>query len=120
MENEIFVPITVVKRGSAKMRIQQANDIEINKPLRRALVKAYKWENDLINSEDAKLYIAINKLSRRYLQRVLKLNCLSPKIKKAIMEGTFPKDILLEDIIRNELNLLWSEQEKQLLRREGE
>lgn len=117
MENEIFVPIKVIKRGCAKMRVQKVDGATINKPLCRALLKAYKWDNDLMNSGDAKLYIAINKLSRRYVQRILKFNCLSPKIKKAIMDGTFPKDILLQDIICKELDLLWSEQEKQLLRR---
>ena len=116
MQNEIIIPIKVIKRGSAKSKVVSRNDRKINVPLRRSLAKAYKWGNDLMNV-NADSYIARNKLSRRYTQRLLKLNCLSPKIKKAIMDGTFPQDIFLRDLILKEISLLWHEQEKQLLER---
>jgi len=45
------------------------------------------------------------------------LNNLSPKIKKAIMDGSFPQDILLQDLITRELSLSWQEQEHLLLER---
>lgn len=83
--------------------------------MRRALIKAHKWDNDMMSLRDSDLYLIRHKLSKRYVQRLLKLTCLSPKIQKAIMDGTFPQDILLQDIIYKDWSLPWHEQEKQLL-----
>ncbi len=119
MAEELFISIKVVKRGSAKGKVlgetQAAN---INKPLKRALAKAYKWDEDLMNTQDRDQYLFQNNLSRRYVQRILKFNCISPKIKKMIIDGTFPQDILLQDLIYKELPLMWKEQEMQILGKE--
>ena len=118
MEEEVIIPIKIVKRGSAKVKVLgEADNKKANKYLCRALAKAYKWEHDLMNSSEPELYISRNKLSRRYMMRILKLNNLSPKIKKAIMDGSFPQDILLQDLTTRELSLSWQEQERQLLER---
>ena len=116
MEEEVIIPIKIVKRGSAKVKVLgELKDKKVNKYLCRALAKAYKWEHDLMNSSEPELYISRNKLSKRYMMRILKLNNLSPKIKKAIMDGSFPQDILLQDLITRELSLSWQEQEHLLL-----
>ena len=116
MKDEIIIPIKIVKRGSAKIKVLRNSEKQkINKFLRRALAKAYKWESDLIIASDPDLYIFRNKLSKRYMMRILKLINLSPKIKKAIMNGSFPQNILLQDLICKELPLLWKDQERELL-----
>ncbi len=116
---EVFIPIKIVKRGSAKSRIVHQTDSPktLNRPLLRALTKAYRWENGIRDFGRADWYINKNKLSKAYVRRLLKLNNLSPKIKKAIVTGDFPRDILLQDIVFSEISLLWSEQERKLLGR---
>lgn len=109
---EIFVPIKVVKRGMAKSHVFRApQDPGINEPLRRAIVKAYKWENE-ISTCGSDGFPERHKVSKRYVQQILRLNCLSPRIKKAIMDGTFPRHILLQDLKYSNLALLWREQER--------
>jgi hypothetical protein len=50
------------------------------------------------------------------VQRILRLNNLCPRIKKAIPDGEFPKNILLQDLIYKDPDLLWNTQEEQLLK----
>lgn len=117
---EVFIPIKIVKRGSARSKVMHPTEPRknLNKPLIRGLAKAYKWETEITNFGRADWYINKNKLSKAYVRRVLKLNNLSPKIKKAIMNGEFPANILLQDLLFADINLLWSEQEKTLLKGE--
>ena len=116
---EVFIPVKIVKRGSAKSKIVHQTDSPktLNRPLLRALAKAYRWENGIRDFGRADWYINKNNLSKAYVRRILKLNNLSPKIKKAIVNGDFPRDILLQDLIFSEISLLWSEQERKLLER---
>jgi hypothetical protein len=48
--------------------------------------------------------------NKRYVDKVLKLTCLSPKIIESILNGTQPKDITT-----NIKTTDWKEQEKHLL-----
>jgi hypothetical protein len=117
LKQEIFIPIKIVKRGSAKSKIIELDNIvskpTLNQPLLQALVKAYKWEREIARIDDIDLYCNKNRLSKRYVQRIIRLNNLSPRIKKAITDGTFPKTILLQDLITKPMNLLWQEQDAQ-------
>jgi hypothetical protein len=45
----------------------------------------------------------------------MRLNNLYPRIKKAITDGTFLQDTLLQDLIYNPIDLLWQEQNAQIL-----
>ena len=114
---EVFIPVKIVKRGSAKSKIVHQNDAPkmLNRPLLRALAKAYRWENGIKDLGGVDWYINKNKLSKAYVRRLLKLNNLSPKIKKAIVDGEFPRDILLQDLVFSDISLMWSEQERKLL-----
>lgn len=116
IKQEVLIPIKIIKRGSAKSKVlKKQGEKGINKPLRKALIKAHKWDNDMMSLRDSDRYIIRQNLSRRYVQRLMKLTCLSPKIQKAIMDGTFPQNILLQDILYKDCGLLWYEQEQQLL-----
>ena len=116
---EVFIPVKIVKRGSAKSKIVHQTDSQkmLNRPLLRALAKAYRWENDIKEFGRADWYINKNRLSKAYVRRILRLNNLSPRIKKAIVNGDFPRDILLQDLVYSDISLLWSEQERKLLKR---
>jgi hypothetical protein len=119
LRQEIFIPIKIVKRGSAKSKIitpdSTSSKSTLNQPLLQALVKAYKWEREIAKIGDIDLYCNKNKLSKRYVQRIMRLNNLNPKIKKAILNGTFPQTILLQDLVTKPMDLLWHEQDTQIL-----
>jgi hypothetical protein len=119
LKQEVFIPIKIIKRGSVKSKIIIPDNAfqkpSLNQPLVRALLKANKWEREIAKIGDVDVYCRHNKLSKRYLQRILRLNSLNPRIKKAIMEGTFPPTILLQDLVTKPMELLWHEQDTKLL-----
>ncbi|MDR0580871.1 MAG: hypothetical protein LBG04_02015 [Holosporaceae bacterium] len=116
LKQEVFIPIRIIKRGSVKTKIITPDNAfpSLNQPLVRALLKAHKWELEIAKIGDIDIYCRQNKLSKRYLQRILRLNNLSPRIKKAILDGTFPPTILLQDLVTKPMDLLWHEQNAQI------
>lgn len=121
LKREVFIPIKIVKRGSAKTQVIASNDrrSRINQPLARALIKAHKWEKEMIEFGCIDLYCRKNKLSKRYVQRIIRLNCLNPRIKKAIMDGDFPQNVFLQDLVLKPINILWHEQDSLIARLEA-
>ena len=79
----------------------------------KALAKAYCWQN-FINTGR---YKSIDELSRQhkinssYLSRTLRLNQLAPQIKKAILDGTQPHQLSLQDM-QSQFPEMWDEQLK--------
>ena len=49
------------------------------------------------------------KINSSYLSRILRLNQLAPQIKKAILEGTQPRQLILQDMQRP-FPEIWEEQ----------
>lgn len=90
---------------------------EINETLVRALLKAYLWEKIIYEQFDGNLdlFCQKNKFSKRYAQKILKLNLLSPKIKEAIMSSNQPKSLLLEDLMKKPIAMNWVGQEKMMV-----
>ena len=89
---------------------------EASKPdetLVRALAKAYYWQNLL----DTGRYKSIDDMSRQrkinssYMPRILRLNQLAPQIKKAILDGTQPRQLSLQDM-QTPFPDIWDEQLK--------
>lgn len=121
LKREVFIPIKIVKRGSAKTQVIASNDrrSKLNHPLARALIKAYKWEKEMLEFGGIDLYCRRNKLSKRYVQRIIKLNFLNPRIKKAIMDGDFPQNILLQDLVYKQIDILWHKQDSMIVRLEA-
>ena len=54
------------------------------------------------------------KLNPAYVSKIFNLNFLSPKIIEAILTGTQPRSLKLQDIITNKIRNLWQEQEEKL------
>ncbi len=79
-----------------------------------ALAKAYYWQNLL----DTGRYKSIDDLARKrkinssYVSRILRLNQLSLQIKTAILDGTQPRQLSLQDMQTPFPELLWEEQFK--------
>lgn len=120
MIETIFIPLKIIKRGGYKGQVlsqkYSAEKTELNEALIRALLKAYLWEKIIYDQFDGNLDIFCqkNKFSKRYVQKILKLNLLSPKIVEPIMSGNHPKNLSLDNLIRNPIPAAWKEQEKQL------
>jgi len=53
-------------------------------------------------------------VTERYAARIIPLNCLSPGLQQAIVDGTQPTTLTLERLIRNKLPLDWDAQERML------
>ena len=83
----------------------------VDDTLMRALAKAYYWQSLL----DDGRYQCIKDLSKKrkinasYLSRILRLNQLSPKIKKAILDGTQPRQLNLQYML-TPFSDIWEEQ----------
>ena len=117
----IRVPMRIKKCGGKKMIIlpegyQMTPPQEAPKQdetLVTALAKAYYWQNLL----DSGHYKSIDDLARKrkinasYMSRILRLNQLAPQIKKAILDGTQPRQLSLQDM-QTPCPDVWDEQLK--------
>jgi hypothetical protein len=116
----VFIPLKIVKRGSYKGKVlsqtYSAEKQEPDETLVRGILKAYLWEKIIYEQFDGDLetFCRQNKFSKRYGQQILKLNLLSPKIKEAILNGRHPKNLLLSDLVKKPIPIVWNEQEKAL------
>ena len=120
MIENVFIPLKIVKRGGYKGQVFSrgcsAEKPEINETLTNGLLKSYLWEKIIYEQfgGDMEMFCLKNKFSKRYVQQILKLNLLSPRIKEAIVEGRHPKHLLLRDLVRKPFPITWMEQEKML------
>lgn len=122
-----FMPMALHKRGGHKMIIVPEGGpddavgctAEVNANLLNALVRAALWDRQLKTGKYAamKELCEAEKITRKYVQLILRLNLLAPDIKEAILEGKQPRDVKLIDM-RGKIPLLWEEQ-RQLFRFEG-
>lgn len=116
----IKVPICVKRKHSRKTLILPdggtgniMSDRQPDEALLKAIAKAYHWQRQI----DKGVYSSVEDLAKRkninssYVSRIVRLNYLSPAIKKAIMDGTQPRTLLLEDM-RKPFPDLWDEQMK--------
>lgn len=118
----VKVPIAFKRIGGRKM-ILAPNGEEIVPPSRvtidnamvKALARARAWQRML----DENRYDTIGELAKgekvavAYLSRVLRLNLLAPDIVQAILDGTQPRTLQLEQLLKA-WPLEWQEQRKTL------
>ncbi len=118
----IRVPMRIKKYGGKKMiillegyKIKPPEEApKLVETLITALAKAYYWQNLL----DTGRYKSIDDLARKrkinssYVSRILRLNQLSLQIKTAILDGTQPRQLSLQDMQTPFPELLWEEQFK--------
>lgn len=117
----VRVPIKI-KRCSEKKMILMPEGPPMSVPqealkpdetLVNTLAKVYYWQN-LLNTG---CYKSIDDMSRQrninasYISRILRLNQLAPKIKKAILDGTQPRPLSLQNM-QTPFSDLWEEQLK--------
>jgi len=117
-EVAVFMPRRLKKRGGRKMvlvpegKVQLATqNASIDSTLVKALVRAHLWQRQLKSGKYQTMQdlCDANKVTAKYVQLILRLNFLAPKIKEAILLGRQPRHIKLADLMQN-IPSLWHEQ----------
>lgn len=113
LKKEVFIPIHIDTRMGRRAQIIRPDDYYADVPLARLLAKARILERELMRNTEMPYNNFCWQLgiSPRYARSILSLNILSPKIKKAIMEGYMPKHLSVTKITNFKFPLIWSEQE---------
>lgn len=117
----VRVPINLRRWGGKKVLVGPQGqdlrklDLEIRKDekLLKALARAYRWQKMLITGKHASIsdMAEAEKINKSYIQRMMRIMLLSPKIIDAILSGQQPEGFSLTDIERP-FTPIWSEQEK--------
>ena len=118
----IWMPVCFKRRSSRKMIIAPSGvgallnniDLKAQKPDQSfvaALVKAFQWQ-DLV---DQGVYASPKELAEKenievtHVYRVMRLNMLAPDIIEAVLDGTQPRTLTLQNIVRG-FPVSWKEQ----------
>jgi hypothetical protein len=114
LTKEVFIPLKIDTKVGRRANIVRPNDFFANTNLSRLLAKAKMLEDQLINASETSYaqFCLEHKISQRYLRAIISLNCLSPRIKKAIMDGYVPGHLAIQDITNCRFSLVWNEQEE--------
>lgn len=117
-ELSVFMPMRLKKRGGRKMvlvpegKAQLAvQNAAIDTTLVKALVRAHLWQRQLKSGKYQTMQdlCDANKVTAKYVQLILRLNFLAPKLKEAILLGNQPRHMKLADLMQN-IPSLWHEQ----------
>lgn len=82
-----------------------------NTELIKILNQAYKWHQEIINGASTQDIAKRDKVCVQYVRRILNLSFLSPKIVRAILNGTQPADYTLKKLLSIKSSN-WQEQEQ--------
>jgi hypothetical protein len=116
---QIFVPLQIRKRGGAAMLILpqgQSQSKNFDDKLLKAFAKAYQWKT-IIEDESSPInslseIARDEEISNSHATKVYRLNFISPKIVEAIVNGTAPRELRLQDIFAKKAPEIWQEQEE--------
>ncbi len=81
--------------------------------LLRALRNAHAWAGKLRAGTPLGTLARSERVSERYMARIIHLAGLSPRLQDAIVAGTQPADLTLKALLRRPLPLDWDTQERQ-------
>lgn len=65
----------------------------------KILAQAYKWHQDILDGKMLKEIAQRDQKTEQYVRRILELSFLSPKIVRAILNGTQPADCTLKKLL---------------------
>lgn len=86
-------------------------DKQQTKNLTKILAQSFKWHQDILNGASAQQIAKQEKVSYQYIIRLLNLSFLSPRIIRAILNGTQSADCTLKKLLSIK-TLNWHEQEQ--------
>lgn len=89
-------------------------DVRKDEKLLKALGRAYRWHSWLLTGKYASVQEMAEKqeINKSYMQRIMRIMQLSPKIIEAILDGQQPEGFALRDIEQT-FSPLWAEQREQ-------
>lgn len=118
----VHVPLNLRTWGGKKVIVgPQGQDLRVletatrqDDKLLKALGRAYRWHSWILTGKykNADEMAERQKIDKSYMQRVMRIMQLSPKIIEAILDGEQPEGFALRDIERT-FTPIWAEQEKQ-------
>lgn len=113
----IVIPLTI-KRRNGRPRILPPDDIAAepqvqDRHLLRAIARAWKWQRKLEKGEAATILdiAAAEKISDRFVSRMLRLAYLSPAVLEKLLIHRRPSALSINDLAAA-AELPWTEQEK--------
>lgn len=114
----IVIPLTI-KRRIGRPRILPPDDVEAAEPrtqhphVLRAIARAWKWRRKLERGEATTLQdiATIEKISDRFVSRMLRLAYLSPAVLEKLLLHRRPSALSINDLAAA-TELPWAEQEK--------
>ena len=83
-----------------------------DKTLIQALHNAHAWSSKMKAGASMRQVAESVSRSESYIARIVPLAFISPKIQRAIVEGTQPVDLTLETLVRTKLPVDWEMQER--------
>ncbi len=105
----VFIPMTWKRRGGQKVIIAPDGSdawapakTRPDETLIRALARAHRWKRMLEEGRycSAQEIAEAEKISRSFVNRLLRLTLLAPDIQEAILEGRQAKGLQLEELTR--------------------
>ena len=119
----VSIPVTFRQRGGRKQILSPPGVTpwlpapRVDTSLVKAIVRAHRWRQMLESGEyncSAELAKA-EKIKASYLSRILRLTLISPDIIEAILSGSQPSTLQLDDLLKP-LPAAWSQQRSKLAR----
>ena len=113
-----FFPMTIRRRGVEMRLVIEGNRAPARRAdaaLLKAVSRAHQWSEDLVagRAQSVAEIAERERISSRYVRRLLRLAFLAPEIVEAIAAGSQPPALTAETLAeRVDLPLLWPAQEK--------
>lgn len=104
-------PFTCRRRGAEMKIVAAEHSAAPDQALIRALKNAHSWVGQMKSGTSVKQISMKTSVSDSYIMRIIPMAFLSPKIQQAIIEGTQPVEMTLENITRSKLPMEWHAQE---------
>ena len=109
-----------MRRRGVEMRLVLGGNplpSRVDLPLLKAVARAYRWSDDLLSGrvQSVAEIARRERVTPRYVRRVLWLGFLAPKIVEAIVDGRHPEELSAQALTqRIDLPALWSAQAQAL------
>lgn len=117
----VSIPVTFRQRGGRKQILTPPGATpwspasRVDTTLVKAIIRAHRWRHMLENGEyssSAEL-AETEKVNASYLSRILRLTLIAPDIIEAILNGSQPSTLQLNDLLKP-LPAAWSQQHAKL------
>ena len=108
---KVTIPMSFRNSSGRKRIVTPDGEQTFSDPLIMNLARGFRWQSLIDEGRFANVHELANAIGKdyAYVARVLRLTLLAPEIVHAILTGTLPDDIGVEDL-RQSLPVLWSEQ----------